>query len=87
MSNYCTAKRTAGTTEEKAQVVKAEIAKLIEVAEAGGKITVFVTNESWRGHCAGKRHGTRIPRYCRLGEPAGGGCRGQRILLRGRTGS
>ena len=38
-----------GTTEEKAQVVKAEIAKLIEAAEAGGKITVFVTNEVGAG--------------------------------------
>ena len=124
MSNLLYGKNAPqGTKEEKAQVVKTEIAKLIEAAEAGGKITVFVTNEvgagivpenamareyrdiagwvnqqvadaadsvfkrSWRGNCAGKCHGTRIPRHCRLGEPAGGGCRGQRILLRGRTGS
>ena len=89
MSNLLYGKNAPqGTTEEKAQVVKAEIAKLIEAAEAGGKITVFVCNKrSWRGNCAGKCHGTRIPRHCRLGEPAGGGCCGQRILLRGRTGS
>lgn len=38
-----------GTTEEKAQVVKAEIAKLLEAARAGGKVTVFVTNEVGAG--------------------------------------
>ena len=50
MSNLLYGKNAPqGTTEEKAQVVKAEIAKLIEVAEAGGKITVFVTNEVGAG--------------------------------------
>ena len=50
MSNLLYGKNAPqGTTEEKAQVVKAEIAKLIEAAEAGGKITVFVTNEVGAG--------------------------------------
>lgn len=50
MSNLLYGKNAPqGTTEEKAQIVKAEIAKLIEAAEAGGKITVFVTNEVGAG--------------------------------------
>ena len=50
MSNLLYGKNAPqGTTEEKAQVVKTEIAKLIEAAEAGGKITVFVTNEVGAG--------------------------------------
>lgn len=34
-----------GTTEAKALAVKAEIARLLDAARAGGKTTVFVTNE------------------------------------------
>lgn len=38
-----------GTTEQKAQFVKAEIAKLIDAARAGAKPVVFVTNEVGAG--------------------------------------
>ncbi len=50
MSNLLYGKNAPeGTTEQKAQVVKAEIAKLIETAGACGKTVVFVTNEVGAG--------------------------------------
>ncbi len=50
MSNLLYGKNAPeGTTEQKAQVVKAEIAKLIGAAGACGKTVVFVTNEVGAG--------------------------------------
>lgn len=50
MSNLLYGKNAPqGTTEQKAQFVKAEIAKLIDAARAGAKPVVFVTNEVGAG--------------------------------------
>ena len=50
MSNLLYGKNAPqGTTEEKAQVVKAEIAKLLAAARQSGKTVVFVTNEVGAG--------------------------------------
>lgn len=50
MSNLLYGKNAPqGTTEQKAQFVKAEIAKLIDAARAGAKPVVFVSNEVGAG--------------------------------------
>ncbi len=50
MSNLLYGKNApGGTTEQKAQAVKAEIGKLLAVARQSGKTVVFVTNEGGAG--------------------------------------